>query len=923
MKQAIQFVILFFPFVAYAQAPLNAVNINSDVDSLALIDVIQQFENEDTIKFFYDKAWIDSVFVKQSNYSGDLHQLLTEIFTKAHLNNIIDGSNIILTRKYKVQTSLPANYFNSNRILPVEKPDSVNNQYAFLQNSEVDDVQIKSSNVVSIGSVSQSAVGTACVLSGVVRNEEDGEPIVGAQIYVEELGRGTITDADGYYVLHLPKRNHTLHFKYLGRKESQISVSIHNSGVLDVNLKKSMVHIREVTVTSEKENPVKNTNIGVQQLQISEIKQLPATLGEVDIVKTALLLPGVQTIGEGASGFNVRGGRADQNLILYDEIPVFNSSHLFGFFSVFNPETVKDFKLYKSGIPASFGGRVSSVFDVSATQGNLRKFVVSGGISPITGKLTIEGPIIKDKLSFIVGGRSTYSDWILKKIDSPQFQKTKARFDDFSAKLSYQMNKENTLSLTLYQSRDYFKLNSDTAYNYQNKCARLFYKHFFNPQFYTKVSAIYSNYSYDITSDESLENSFKLRYNIDYKSLKISGCYLPNSKHKVTFGCEGIRYYLTPGDFTPLSTKSDITGVSLQKEKGIETGAFFNDSFKPNSRLTISLGLRYALFSTLGPYKQYEYNSQVARSIDSRMDSVMFSKNKVVKTYNGPEFRLSTRYLLGENNSIKLCYNRLHQFLQMLTNSSAISPTDIWKICDTNIKPLIGDQISLGYYHNLHGGRFGFSAEAYYKKTINHLDYKNGTELLLNENLDVDLLLGKGRAYGVELQLKKAKGRLNGWISYTYSRAELKVNGQFSEEKINNGNYYPADYDKPHDLNLVANYKYSRRISVSNTFCYSTGRPITYPVAKYKFRDNELIHYSNRNEYRIPNYLRWDISLNLSENLKANKISHNSLAIGVYNVLGTNNAYSVYFKTTSKGVKGYKLSVFAQPIFNVTYNFRF
>lgn len=926
MKLSLHIILFLLPvFVSAQTSNINIAkdyDIKANCDSMAFLNFVGNFEKEHPVKFYFNKSWLDKVVVKQTHTQTNLSQVLYDSFKGSNLDYLIDGSNIIITKNYKINTTLPENFFSLENNIVNHSYDSIDLKYTFLNQEKVK-VDNLINKVIYIGSPTNRSIGNKAVLSGIVRDEENGEPIFGAQIYVKKLDIGTVTDAYGHYVITLPVGSNEIVFKHFGRKESKIPIMMYKNGTLNVNMKENLVQLREVVVTGDKDNKVKNLSMGLQRMNIEELKLLPTTMGEVDIIKSALLLPGVQTVGEGASGFNVRGGSADQNLILLDEAPIFNSSHLFGFFSIFNPEIVKDFELYKCGIPARYGGRVSSVFDITARQGNLKKFSVSGGISPITAKLTVEGPIIKDKLSFIVGVRSTYSDWVLKKLDRPEFRNSKADFYDVSTKISYDIDKNNFLSFTAYKSKDYFKLNSDTAYNYNNQCARLLFKHTFTPQIYGKLSAVYSNYLYNISSSKLPETSFNLKYNIGYKSLKTDFYYSPDLKHTFNFGSELIKYDLTPGTFTPLSSTSDIIAVDLPKQRGIESGLFINDEFEINDRLKISAGLRYASFFALGPSKVYKYDPNVSRSTDSRIDSTSYSSNAIVKTYSGPELRFSARYKTGSDNSVKLSYSRIHQFLHMLTNTTAISPTDAWTISDANIKPLIGDQVAFGYYQNLLSNTVEASAEVYYKGTKNNLDYKDGSELLLNRNLDVDLLSGIGRAYGIEFTIKKKSGIVNGWISYTYSKSELKIDGKFADEKINNGQFYPSDYDKPHDLNVVVNYKYTRRISITNTFTYSTGRPITYPVARYDFRGVEVMYYSNRNEYRIPDYIRWDFALNIDGSLKTNKLGHGSWSFGVYNMLGRENAYSVYFKSTNKGIQGYKLSIFAQPIVNVTYNFKF
>lgn len=917
-----QFLLTLCLFPLFVSAQIGELKIEADYNSVPFTKFVPSLEQTEGLHFFFKEAWVDTLTVKQSHAPITLKVLLDDTFYGTNLNYFFDGPNIIITNNYPIHATLPENFFSVNK----EEQHGITNtteadkevKYAFVDQGSKNQNQ----NVMKFGDPNRSK-GGQFTISGVIRDANNGEAIIGGQLFVQVLNTGTVADINGNYSITLPKGKYDLLFKYVGKKDITQCVMLYDNGVLNIDMEDSPYSLKEVVITAESESNVHNLKTGSLKLNMEEIKHLPAFMGEVDIIKSVTMLPGVQTVAEGSSGFNVRGGSADQNLVLLDEMPIFNSSHLFGFFSVFNPETIRDFELFKSGIPARFGGRISSILDISAKQGNLKKHVVSGGISPITGKLTVEGPIIKNKLSYIVGGRATYSDWVLRELDRTQFKNSKANFHDLSTKIAFDINRNNSLSFTYYQSMDNFQLGSDTTYSYENSGARLFYKRLFSPKFYGNISAIYSNYQYGISSNEDPSMGFNLNYNIDYRSVKTSLFYLPNAKHIINTGVEVIKYKVAPGSFTPFDRESDIIPERLPKEHGIEAGIFINDEFEINDRLSVSAGLRYALFFAVGPAMVYKYQPNVTRTVESRIDSTMYPSNRIIKTYGGPEVRISSRYRFGQNSSVKFSYNRIHQFLHMLTNSTVISPTDIWKMSGANIKPIIGDQVTAGYYNSLFANMVEASVEVYYKKTQNSLDYKAGAELLMNRDLEVDILSGVGKAYGIEVLFKKKSGILNGWISYTYSRSMLKVDGPFASEKINKGKYYPADYDKPHDLNIVADYKLSRRLSLANTFKYSTGRPITYPVAKYNFQGKELIHYSNRNEYRTPYYMRWDIALNLEGSLKKDKITHSSWSLGFYNVLGRSNTYSVFFRTTHRGVKGYQMSVINRPIFNITYSFKF
>jgi hypothetical protein len=653
------------------------------------------------------------------------------------------------------------------------------------------------------------------------------------------------------------------------------------------------------------------------------MKKVPPILGEVDVLKIALTLPGVQTVGEGANGINVRGGTADQNLMLLDETPIFNPTHFFGFFSSFNPDIIKSVELHKGGIPAEYGGRISSVFEVQTKEGNNKKFVGSGGISPVTARLAFEGPIIKDKLSYLVGGRSTYSNWILEQLPNTNIQNSKASFYDLFGKISYDINDKNSIYAQGYLSNDEFRFNADTSYQYANENASLQWKHVFNNKLYGVVSGLYSGYSYNVASDKNEVNAFDMDYSIKNYGGKLDFSYFPNSKHKIDFGISSLYYGLSPGTLSPQGSASLINPIVLENEQGLESAVYIGDKYDISQRLSLYFGLRYSLYNYLGPKTVSEYAEDGPVEDGTKTGETTYGENEVIQSYHGPEPRFSARYALNEENALKLSFNRMRQYIHMLSNTTSISPTDIWKLSDTQVLPQLGDQISLGYYRNFKNNTIEGSVEGYYKNINNLLDFKSGAQLILNEQIETDIVSGLGKSYGVEVLLKKKTGKLNGWISYTYSRAMIKVDSEYLSETINQGEFYPASYDKPHSLNVLSNWKFSRRLSLSGNLSYSTGRPITYPIAKYYYIGTERLHYSERNQYRIPDYFRLDLSLNVEGNHKVKKLNHSSWTFAVYNITGRDNAYSIYFVSEDGKVKGYQLSIFANAIPTITYNFRF
>jgi hypothetical protein len=919
--QLFTFISLLFSASVFAQDASLIVNGRYEQTPFPLF--VKDIESQVPVQFLYHPHIVDSFFVSTTFNNEPLRRALQKVFRDTDVYYFINENNqVILTLGYKVTTDLPFDYFDrsggSSSQGSVEVID-------FLQEEEKKSklLNVMENTLIEIGTKGRIVGGEYTNLAGYIRDVATGEPLIGTLIYIEEPRIGVASDQYGYYSLTIPKGRHELLLKCIGYKDTKRQIVLYNQGKLDIEMIEDIIPLKEVIIEAEKDINVSGMQMGLDKLDAQSMKKVPPILGEVDVLKIALTLPGVQTIGEGANGINVRGGTADQNLMLLDDAPIFNPTHLFGFFSSFNPDIIKSVELHKGGIPAEYGGRISSVFEVKTKEGNSRKFVGSGGISPVTARLAFEGPIIKDKLSYIVGGRSTYSNWILKQIPTPAIKNSSASFYDLYGKLSYTLNDKNSIYASAYFSHDDFKFNSDTTYRYTNENASLQWKHVFGNKLYGVFSGLYSGYSYDVFSQNNEVNAFNVDYAIKNLGGKADFSYFPNSSHKIDFGVSSMYYDLSPGTRAPLGENSLIEPILLEKEQGLETAFYFGDKFDVSQRLSIYMGLRYSYYNYLGPKTVNNYAADGPLEEETKTGETTYENGEVIQTYHGPEWRFSAKYAFSNEHALKFSYNKMRQYIHMLSNTTSISPTDIWKLSDAYVQPQIGDQVSLGYYRNFKNNTIEASVEGYYKNIDNLLDFKSGAQLILNEQLETDIVAGLGKSYGLEVLLKKQTGKLNGWISYTYSRALIKVESEYKSEQINNGEFYPASYDKPHSLNVLSNWKFSRRLSVSGNLAYSTGRPITYPVAKYNYIGTERLHYSERNQFRIPDYFRLDLSINIEGNHKVRKLNHSSWTLAVYNITGRDNAYSVYFVTENGKVKGYQLSIFAEAIPTITYNFRF
>lgn len=764
-------------------------------------------------------------------------------------------------------------------------------------------------------------------LSGYLKDVESGEGLIGATVYIDEIKSGTVTNVYGYYAVSLVPGTYNVTFNYLGFQAKKVVIDLKADLVYDVEMEPDNQQLQTVEITAEKGNAnVTNLETGVERMDTKMIKEIPQFMGEVDIIRSIQLLPGVSTVGEGAMGFNVRGGNIDQNLILLDEAPVFNSSHLFGFFSVFNADAVKDLTLYKGGIPSKYGGRLSSVLDVRQKEGNSKKFGGTAGIGLISSRLMLEGPIVKDKVSYMIAGRRSYGDLLLP-IYNSDFRGDKLFFYDVNAKINYKVNDKNRLFLSAYIGADRFKFGDDFESFWGNKTATLRWNHLFGPQLFSNFTAVYSDYSYALGIPTGT-TAFDWEAGIQTTNVKADFTFFPNVENTVDFGVQGTLYGFRPGRAEGTGDESIFNVIEVQHQKAAELAIYAGNKQQITKRFSAEYGVRYSYFMNLGPRDVFLYSTEIPTEA-TLIDTVSYSNNEIIKEYGGLEPRLALNYTFSQSSSIKASYNRMRQYLHLVSNTTAATPVDIWMPAGEYIKPSIADQVSLGYFHNFKENAYRFSIEGYYKQYQDLLDYRDNAQLLLNDNLETELLQGQGRAYGLEFQLEKVTGDLTGWISYTLSRSELQVDG------INQGDYYPSNYDKTHDISVVALYNLSDKWQFGANFAFMTGRPITYPDSRYVYQGITVPNYTNRNGARTPMYNRLDLSATYTPQKKKDKVLffinrpdswEHSWTFSLYNVYARKNAYSVYFQQDEDNpaqTAAYQLSIFGSIIPGITYNLSF
>ncbi len=935
MKNLLFVLLLCVTLSAYAQEPLK---FSGNFSNQPVQEVLQKIESDLSLYFYYSPQWLDSLAFSGVFNEAPVAEVLDKVFegtdlfyyraqTKVYLTKGID---IIQTPEIVGDLKIDSVVVSEKQ--PVEVEEDTGKGLIFTREyREKAVVENDLENYVfEIGDRTAFKPGENSTIAGFIRDNETNEAIKDALIYTSTEGNSTVStvsSADGFYSLSLPNGQNELQVQFTGKKRAKRKIVLFSDGKLDIGMDVDVIALNEVIVSAAREKSLENPIMGIEKLSIRDAKVVPVVLGERDILKVATTFAGVQTVGEGAAGFNVRGGKSDQNLFLLDGVTVYNAAHFMGFFSVFNSDALEGLEIHKSSIPTKYGGRLSSIFEVTSKKGSKEKLSGEGGISPIAARLTVEVPVVQDKASLLVSGRTTYSDWVLNSVKNVDFRENKVSFSDLILRYDHDLSGKDNLSLSGYASQDDFRLNSDTLFSFSdfahvNTLASAKWTHVFNGSFDGSISGTYSKYGYEFESTQSPPNAFLQDFDIEEIGAKADFNYGLRDRHEFNFGVETKRYKINPGSKMPLGPESIIAPNILDEEQGRESAFYFSDQFTVSPTFSVSAGIRYSIYSALGPGSSFLYQESLPKNSDSRIGTIDYAKGDVIKTYQGAESRVSASYLLGESSSVKASYSRTRQYIHALSNTASISPTDIWRLSNEHIRPQIADQFSLGYYRDFFDGSLETSIEVYTKKLQDLQDFKTGADFLLNNTIESIALQGPGKSYGVELSIKKS-GRLNGWFNYTYARTFIKLSGQTAEETINGGEFFPTNYDKPHTINLVSNYDVTKRFSVSYNLSYSTGRPVTVPVGSYVIQGLELVNYSDRNSFRIPDYVRMDLGFTLKEGHRNTKLSHAFWSFSIYNLLGRDNPFSIFFDLKDGKVKGYKLSVFGSAIPTISYNFKF
>ncbi|MBX2815383.1 MAG: TonB-dependent receptor [Saprospiraceae bacterium] len=887
------------------QAQLDQeLSVTANLQEQTLLERLEALNQRIDTRLYYKASEIPELTLPAVNYADTpLATVLEECLSRTFLGYAsYRSSGIVIMPKQVIDEVYTANYYKVLEEATVQEAEEPSEE--------------EESHTVTIGDIQSLDPSGETSMKVTITDAEDGQPIIGANVQFTGLGTGTITDENGAFEFRLPVGSHEMIIKYVGYEDLIKEVNIYSNGEVALQMDKGAINLDEVTVSAQGADAgVRGAQVGVTTIDVKNIKKIPALFGEADVIKNLILHPGVSTIGEGATGFNVRGGDVDQNLILQDEGIFFNSSHALGFFSTFNADLISNVNLYKGNIPASYGGRLASAMDVEMRDGDFERFRLKGGVGPVSGRLSLEGPIVKDKVSFVVGGRSTYSDWLLKRINVLEVSRSSAFFYDLNGRLTIKPNARNTLTFSGYNSQDEFIYNEEFGFDYSTTMAQFEYKSIFSDKTFNKLSAVGSQYKSSQADLQGVDASL-VSNEINYLKFKNEFTYSPSTDLKVDVGASAILYDILPGDQAPSGNDSEVVSRALENQKAIEGAAFANVEFNVGSALLISGGLRYSLYQFMGPQTIYTYQDPTRPEFTEITGTEQFTDGSIAD-YNGLEPRVSMRIRTGANTSFKMGYSRTVQYINQIFNSDSPTPNSQWQLSTKYISPMRSHNVSVGVFKNFADNLWETSLEVYGRQIDELFDFKDFADLIVNDHLETELLPGEGRAMGAELSIKKKDGPLNGWLSYTLSRSERLVEG------INNNEWYPSNFDKTHDVSLILNIQPNRRNTFTINFSYSTGRPTTPPLGNY-ITENGLVVpiYSQRNQFRIPDYHRLDVAYTLGKGYKKDKKIQTSWTLSVYNVYARRNAYSVFFTQAAfRQAQANKLAVIGSAIPSLTLNF--
>jgi len=872
-----------------------------DTSYLTFDQLTSRTGNKYNVKFFYKSEWFESRSFNASFLNLPFNQLLDRIIYETDFSVVTVDSVLYI-------------------FVPVRPPEE--------QTPET-----QHSDVITIGNPDEYGKYARALVHGKIMDGTNDKPLPGASLFFDRLKTGATSGQNGDYSIRVPLGEYNVRLSFIGYDENTYKIRVVSNGIFNPQLYEKSIKLDEVVITAERPDfNVSGTQMSYVKLDSRAIKELPVSMGVPDVIKSIALLPGVQTVGEFGTGFNVRGGSADQNLILLEDVPLFNPAHLFGFTSVVNSDGIMNVTLTKSGISAKYGERASSVLDIKFGVEDISKTTVRGGIGLIDSRIYCETPLINKKASFLLSARSSYSDWLLHKIPDVDLMNSSARFYDANALFAFNLSSSDKISLFAYISNDVFGFSGNTSYRYGNLLASLRWKHTFNSKLYFNLVTGLSNYRYNVGESDTLRPwlANEILSSVAYKNVKWNFSWFPVKDHAVDFGINAFTYLIKPGERIPAGPESEIQPSVMQQEKALEYALYATDNYNFSKKLSLDLGLRSSMYHYLGPNKIYGYRRNQAMSPRTIIDSVSYGANKIISTYSGLEPRITVRYIISDNNSLKISYNRIHQYINLVSNTSVMTPSDVWKLSSPYLKPLACDHFAVGYFRNFKNNSVESSIELYYKRLKNAVDYKNGARILLNPYLEADLINADGNNFGAEFYVKKNSGKLTGWASYTLSRSTLRTDGEFEEEKINSNRSFASNYDRPNNLVINLNYHFSRRWRLGSTFTYSTGRPVTLPEYKYNYQDYQLLSFSDRNKYRLPDYHRLDVSISFDESLRIKKRWKGRWTFSVVNLYGRKNAYSVFYKMEEHMASGvyrfydtYKLYIIGKPFPTLTYNFSF